>query len=701
MEAFTTHVVKMLKAEGLFAPQGGPIILHQIENEYGTIEAAYGEGGRSYVSWAANMAASWNTSVPLTMCKQDDAPSFVINTCNSAYCADLIRSYSKSKPKIWSESWTGWFLEFGGKYPHRPVEDLAYAVVQFIVNGGTFVNYYMYYGGTNFGRSAGPFIAPSYDYDAPIDEYGIIRQQKWGHLRYLHGAINLCKTALLYGNAQSFRLGPSQEAHVFQGNKGECAAFLTNMDPGNNSMVWFQNRRYHLPAWSVSILPDCVTVIFNTAKVGSQSGLVSTSQSMLESKGSESNANTNVYNWMSFKEEIEISGNDSFTKKRLLEQIVTTKDTTDYLWYRTSIYVHSSEPFLQNNSQPVLEVESLGHAILVFVNGILVGDAKGNKKAPAFNLQQPIKLLPGKNRIALLSMTVGLRNSGAFYERRGAGITRVTIQGFKDGTKDLSRASWKYQVGLVGEKKEIYTEDGSDRVLWASASPNLKNQPMTWYKRRIDAPEGDEPVALDLRSMGKGQAWVNGEHIGRYWLAARSPHRNCSEHCDYRGRYDKHKCHINCGQPSQSLYHVPRSFLRPLGNLLVLFEEREGDPSKISWVVRSEENICSFISEEHPITVRAWKKQKATGINAGAPKLHLKCPGAKLISSIKFASFGTPHGSCGKFVEDKCHATQSRDIVEKRCLGRTRCNVVVSVRALGSDPCPGTVKSLAVEAVCT
>lgn len=31
-----------------------------------------------------------------------------------------------------------------------------------------------YHGGTNFDRtSGGPFIATSYDYDAPIDEYGM------------------------------------------------------------------------------------------------------------------------------------------------------------------------------------------------------------------------------------------------------------------------------------------------------------------------------------------------------------------------------------------------------------------------------------------------------------------------------------------------------------------------------------------------
>lgn len=32
---------------------------------------------------------------------------------------------------------------------------------------------FQYHGGTNFGRTAGgPFIATSYDYDAPIDEFG-------------------------------------------------------------------------------------------------------------------------------------------------------------------------------------------------------------------------------------------------------------------------------------------------------------------------------------------------------------------------------------------------------------------------------------------------------------------------------------------------------------------------------------------------
>lgn len=73
------------------------------------------------------------------------------------------------------------------------------------------------------------------------------------------------------------------------------------------------------------------------------------------------------------------------------------------------------------------------------------------------------------------------------------------------------------------------------------ASPNLL------------APEGKGPLALNLSSMGKGQAWVNGQSIGRYWTAYLSPSTGCTDNCDYRGTYDPYKCLKDCGQPAQTL----------------------------------------------------------------------------------------------------------------------------------------------------
>ena len=57
--------------------------------------------------------------------------------------------------------------------------------------------------------------------------------------------------------------------------------------------------------------------------------------------------------------------------------------------------------------------------------------------------------------------------------------------------------------------------------------------------------------------MGKGQAWVNGNHIGRYWTLV-SPKDGCDQACDYRGAYDSDKCTTNCGKPTQTLYVVSK-----------------------------------------------------------------------------------------------------------------------------------------------
>lgn len=57
------------------------------------------------------------------------------------------------------------------------------------------------------------------------------------------------------------------QADVYTSSSGSCAAFLSNSDDKNDKTAVFQNMTYHLPAWSVSILPDCKNEVFNTAKV--------------------------------------------------------------------------------------------------------------------------------------------------------------------------------------------------------------------------------------------------------------------------------------------------------------------------------------------------------------------------------------------------------------------------------------------------
>lgn len=61
-----------------------------------------------------------------------------------------------------------------------------------------------------------------------------------------------------------------------------------------------------------------------------------------------------------------------------------------------------------------------------------------------------------------------------------------------------------------------------------SCNSIISNTTLTYYfpaewQTIFDAPVGKEPVALNLGSMGKGAAWVNGHGIGRYWVSFHTP----------------------------------------------------------------------------------------------------------------------------------------------------------------------------------
>ncbi|KAG0523025.1 hypothetical protein BDA96_07G088200 [Sorghum bicolor] len=83
------------------------------------------------------------------------------------------------------------------------------------------------------------------------------------------------------------------------------------------------------------------------------------------------------------------------------------------------------------------------------------------------------------------------------------------------------------------------------------------------------------------------------------------------------------------------------------------------------------------------------------------PELRLECPkDGQVISSIKFASFGTPSGTCGSYSHGECSSTQAISVVQEACIGVSNCSVPVSSNYFG-NPWTGVTKSLAVEAACS
>ncbi|XP_073103515.1 beta-galactosidase 7-like isoform X1 [Elaeis guineensis] len=656
MKRFVENIVNLMKFEKLYYPQGGPIIVSQIENEYQMVEPAFHERGPPYVRWAASMAVGLQTGVPWMMCKQDDAPDPVINTCNGLKCGETFAGpNSPTKPSLWTENWTQRYPVYGKEPSMRRAEDLAFSVALFIARkNGSFVNYYMYHGGTNFGKSPSSYVTTSYYDRAPLDEYGLIWLPTWGHLRELHAAIKLSSEPLLWGTYTNFSLGQQQEAHVFQTNSGKCAAFLVNFAQHLNATVSLHNATYELPSKSISILPDCKRVAFNTAEVSAQYGNRSA-----RAVQSFNNANK----WSTFTEGIPNVHHASFTNIELLEQMSTTKDGTDYLWYTFS-YNHKS-----SDGQQALSVDSRAHVLHAFVNDEFVGSVHGSSDGPPnMTLEKNISLREGQNNISLLSVMVGLPDGGAYLEKRIAGLRRVSINCSGSGPQNLTNWLWGYQIGLLGEKLEIYTQQGLQKVVWRTDGSSI-DRPLTWYETTFDAPFGTKPVALDLSSMGKGEVWINGESIGRYWVSFASPN----------------------GQPSQTLYHVPQSFLKPFGNLLVLFEEMGGDPLGITLKTISVTHICSNVAESFSPSLFSKRKQ---------PSVQLQCHEGEAISSIKFASYGNPIGDCENYALGSCHAVSSKAVIKKACVGKRRCSIPILATTFGGDPCPGIAKSLLVVADC-
>ena len=178
------------KVDGLTIQNGGPIIMVQVENEYGS----YGES-KEYVSLIRDIVRSNFGDMTLFQC--DWASNFTQNalpdlvwTINFGTGANIDQQFAKLKelrpdsPLMCSEFWSGWFDKWGANHETRPASDMISGIDEMLSKGISF-SLYMTHGGTNWGHWAGansPGFAPdvtSYDYDAPISESGQTTPKYW------------------------------------------------------------------------------------------------------------------------------------------------------------------------------------------------------------------------------------------------------------------------------------------------------------------------------------------------------------------------------------------------------------------------------------------------------------------------------------------------------------------------------------------
>nr|WP_295348706.1 glycoside hydrolase family 35 protein [uncultured Streptococcus sp.] len=170
--------------------QGGPILMMQVENEYGS----YGED-KTYLRAVRDLMKEKGVTCPLFTSDgpwratlragtliEDDV--FVTGnfgskaSYNFAQMQEFFDEHGKKWPLMCMEFWDGWFTRWKEPVIHRDPEELAEAVHEVLELGS--INLYMFHGGTNFGfmngcSARGTLDLPqvtSYDYGALLNEQG-------------------------------------------------------------------------------------------------------------------------------------------------------------------------------------------------------------------------------------------------------------------------------------------------------------------------------------------------------------------------------------------------------------------------------------------------------------------------------------------------------------------------------------------------
>ena len=182
VERYLEAMAKVIKP--FLISNGGPILMVQVENEYGS----YGND-KNYLEALRKLWIMNGIDVPFYTA--DGPTPFMLEAGNidgavigldsggSQADFDLAKKHNPNVPVFSSETYPGWLTHWGEKWAKPDTTGLL-REVRFLMDSKKSFNLYVVHGGTNFGFSAGansggkgyePDLT-SYDYDAPVDEQG-------------------------------------------------------------------------------------------------------------------------------------------------------------------------------------------------------------------------------------------------------------------------------------------------------------------------------------------------------------------------------------------------------------------------------------------------------------------------------------------------------------------------------------------------
>lgn len=180
-DSYIKKLAELLKP--LLRENGGPVLMIQIENEYGS----YGNDRR----YMLTLKKMWETAgIRGPFCTADGATPSMLEAGSlpgaaigldpgtaEAHYAEAAK-LRRNVPVFCAELYPGWLTHWGEKWASVKMDEILIDAEWLLTNKKSF-SLYMFHGGTNFGFTAGANFGDgyqpdvtSYDYDAPLDEIG-------------------------------------------------------------------------------------------------------------------------------------------------------------------------------------------------------------------------------------------------------------------------------------------------------------------------------------------------------------------------------------------------------------------------------------------------------------------------------------------------------------------------------------------------
>jgi beta-galactosidase len=169
--------------------RGGPVLMVQVENEYGAYPGVPAEERARYLRELVDLTRAQGIDVPLFTSDQADDEHLsrgglpeLHKTANfgsrSLERLAVLRRHQPTGPLMCMEFWDGWFDSWGLIH-HTTAPETTAQDLDDLLGAGASANLYMFHGGTNLGLTNGANdkgtylpITTSYDYDAPLSEHG-------------------------------------------------------------------------------------------------------------------------------------------------------------------------------------------------------------------------------------------------------------------------------------------------------------------------------------------------------------------------------------------------------------------------------------------------------------------------------------------------------------------------------------------------